>query len=180
MTGGIPPVRDVTVTCQKMKCINMFGARGSFRFMMEAIQEEKLCTICLNPSDFQDGYTYCCREPIHYNCMETLMYDDHLERHWNEIKCPFCKMLLNSKEYDEKVEAEEKRLAKFPYFEDKKFMWMMKNVWGNRLFWRNGEDQCFYGQMKNQDDKPEIVYLGSDKTCALERAKRYVNSFQFH
>ena len=153
-----------------------------FRVMMEAIkEEEKRCTICLNPTDFQDDYTYCCKEPIHYNCMEMLMYDDHLERQWNEIKCPFCKILLNSKECDAKVKAEEKRLSTLPYFEDKRFMRMMKNVWGERLFWKNGEDQCFYGEIqKNEDDKPEIVYLGSDKSYAIERAKRYVDSFNFH
>ena len=61
-----------------------------------------------------------------------------------------------------------------------RFMRMMKDVWGERLFWKNGEDQCFYGEIQNKDAKPEIVYLGSDKSYALERAKRYVDSFNFH
>ena len=124
VTGGYPPPPQVVTSrsrVQEMTCINMSSSKRVFRVMMEAIkeeEEEKRCTICLNPSDFQDEYTYCCREPIHYNCMETLMYDDHLERQWNEIKCPFCKILLNSKECDAKVKAEEKRLSTLPYFED--------------------------------------------------------------
>ncbi|KAJ7321149.1 hypothetical protein OS493_035541 [Desmophyllum pertusum] len=114
--------------------------------------EDKECVVCM---DVADHSTDCCKQPLHDACLREWIDERKSNVSCEEIYCPYCRQEM--KNLPEHIDESWKNDV---YFVDK-----LKQVWGERPFWRtNG---AYWGTLEwemsltKKRNKVDVKYINT-------------------